>query len=208
VSIRWITRFLRSWRNELILISHDRDFMDEVTTHRAAIHRCRLRRMQGGTERLYAQIFEEEEIHEKTRQNEEKKRKKEEAFINRFRAQATKASAVQSRIKRLEKMPSLERLAHLDHLEFDFHFSPFSAENMMQVKNLSFHLDPEVPLIQNLSFTIKANDRIAVVGKNGKGKSTLLNLLSGELNPLQGEIRSHADMKIGYFGQTNINRLQ
>src|SRR4030095_3748530 len=79
---------------------------------------------------------------------------------------------------------------------------------MMHVKDLSFHYDPEAPLIQNLSFSIKADDRIAVIGKNGKGKSTLLNLLAEELSPVQGEIRSHSDVKIGYFGQTNINRLQ
>jgi ATP-binding cassette subfamily F protein 3 len=208
VSIRWITRFLRSWRNELILISHDRDFMDDVTTHTAAIHRCKLRKLKGGTEKLYAQILEEEEIHERTRLNEDKKRKQEEAFINRFRAQATKASAVQSRIKRLAKMPSLEKLAHIDHLDFDFHYSPFQADNMMHVNGLGFYFDPATPLIENLSFSVKANDRIAVVGKNGKGKSTLLNLLAGELQPLRGEIRRHREVRLGYFGQTNINRLQ
>ncbi len=128
VSIRWITQFLRDWENELILISHDREFMDDVTTHTAAIHRRKLRKIQGGTEKLYAQILQDEEIHEKTRLNEEKKRKQEEAFINRFRAQATKASAVQSRIKRLEKMPALEKLAHIDHLDFSFRSVPFYAE--------------------------------------------------------------------------------
>src|SRR5262245_5931874 len=83
VSIRWMTQFLRNWRNELILISHDRDFMDSVTTHTAILHRGRLRKVQGGTEKLYAQILQEEEIHEKTRLNQEKKLQKEMAFIER-----------------------------------------------------------------------------------------------------------------------------
>jgi len=98
VSVRWLTQFLRAWRNELIIITHDRDFMDSVTTHTMIIHRYKMRKVAGGTQKLYDQILMEEEIYEKTRQNDEKKRKEVEQFINRFRAQATKASAVQSRI--------------------------------------------------------------------------------------------------------------
>ncbi len=208
VSIRWITDFLRDWENEFILISHDRDFMDSVTNHTAAIHRHKLRKVKGGTEKLYAQILQEEEIHEKTRVTEEKKRKQEEAFINRFRAQASKAAAVQSRIKRLEKMPSLEQLAHLEHLEFEFQYAPIHAQNLMQVNDLTFYYDEENPLIENLSFNIQAEDRIAIIGKNGKGKSTLLNLLANELTPISGEIKRHDQLQMGLFGQTNIQRLQ
>lgn len=208
VSIRWITDFLRDWENEFILISHDRDFMDSVTNHTAAIHRHKLRKVKGGTEKLYAQILQEEEIHEKTRVTEEKKRKQEEAFINRFRAQASKAAAVQSRIKRLEKMPSLEQLAHLEHLEFEFQYAPIHAQNLMQVNDLTFYYDEENPLIENLSFNIQAEDRIAIIGKNGKGKSTLLNLLADELTPISGEIKRHDQLQLGLFGQTNIQRLQ
>jgi ATP-binding cassette, subfamily F, member 3 len=207
VSIRWMTRFLRQWRNELILISHDRDFMDGVTTHTAILHRGRLRKVQGGTEKLYAQILQEEEIHEKTRLNREKKLQKEMAFIERFRAKATKASAVQSRLKRLEKMPSLEKLAQLDHLDFSFHDVPFEADRMLELKNLSFHFEEKNPLILDLSLSVKAGDRIAVIGKNGKGKSTLLRLMAGELSPVSGEIDRHPQAKTGYFGQTNIQRL-
>jgi ATP-binding cassette subfamily F protein 3 len=207
ISIRWITRFLREWPNELILISHDRDFMDGVTTHTAILHRGKLRKIPGGTEKLYAQILVEEEIHEKTRLNQEKKIQKEMAFVDRFRAQATKASAVQSRLKRLEKMPSLEKLAQLEHLDFSFRERPFEADRMMEMRGLSFHYGKSPPLLENLSFPIKAGDRIAVIGKNGKGKSTLLRLLAGELLPSRGEIYRHPLAEIGYFGQTNIDRL-
>ena len=99
VSIRWLRRFLCAWKGALMLITHDRDFMDSVTTHTMAIHRCRVRKLPGNTEKLYGQILQEEMIHEQTRANDERKREEAEAFINRFRAQATKAKAVQSRIK-------------------------------------------------------------------------------------------------------------
>lgn len=208
VSVRWITRFLKAWRNELIIISHDRDFMDSVTTHTAAIHRQKLKKVAGGTQKLYTQIEQDEEIYEKTRISEDKKRKEVEVFISRFRAQATKAAAVQSRIKQLEKMGSKDRLAEISTLDFDFHYHPLSAKTVMDIQGLSFGYDSQNPLFKNLKLTIRHGDRIAVIGKNGKGKSTLLNVLAGELSPGSGEIQSHPGMRLGYFGQTNINRLE
>ncbi|MBI5299670.1 MAG: ABC-F family ATP-binding cassette domain-containing protein [Deltaproteobacteria bacterium] len=207
LSIRWITKFLRAWKNELIIISHDWEFMDSVTTHTAAIHRHKIIKLSGGTEKLYAQIAQDEEIHEKTRVNEEKKRKQVEVFISRFRAKASKASSVQSRVKQLEKMGEKEKLGRIANLDFAFHYASIPAKRLMEVHNLSFHFDSQKPLIHNFNFTIHAGDRIAVIGKNGYGKSTLLNLMAGELNPLHGTIRSHPNLELGYFGQTNIDRL-
>lgn len=207
LSIRWIRKFLRSWKNEFIIISHDREFMDSVTTHTAAIHRHKILRLSGGTEKVYAQIAQDEEIHEKTRLGEEKKRKQVEVFINRFRAQASKASSVQSRVKQLEKMPAKKELSRISTLDFSFHYAPTPAKTLMEVQNISFHFDPQKPLIRNFSLSIHAGDRIGVIGKNGFGKSTLLNLMAGDLDPLRGTTRSHPNLQLGYFGQTNIDRL-
>ncbi len=207
VSIRWIIGFLNDWEDEMILISHDRDFMDQVTTHTAAIHRQKIRKVAGSTSKLYEQIHQEEQIYEKTRQNEEKQRAHIESFVNRFRAQATKASAVQSRIKMLEKMGSRERLSEIADLDFRFHYRPVSAKTLMEAREIDFHYDPQVPLIRNLHLSVQSKDRIGIIGKNGRGKSTLLNVLAGELAPVRGEIRTHPDTNLGYFGQTNIQRL-
>lgn len=207
VSMRWLTEFLNEWPNEMIIISHDRDFMDSVTTHTAAIHRHKLKKIEGNTEKLYAQIIQEEEIHEKTRMNEHKKRRDMEVFINRFRAKASKASVVQSRVKMMAKLPQLDQLSKIESLDFEFRYQPFSAKILLDAQNLSFGFDKKHPLIQDLSLTIGATDRIAIIGKNGKGKSTLLNLLAGELKPNKGKIKSHTQTVIGYFGQTNISRL-
>ncbi len=207
LSIRWITQFLRNWRDELILITHDREFMDSVCTHTAVIHRRQLRKIEGNSEKIYSQILMDEEVYEKTRHNEEKKRKKEEEYIDRFRAKASKASSVQSRIKRLAKMPALEKLSHIDHLDFSFHYSPFEAEYILKAEGLNFSYSPECPILEDFKLPIKKGDRIAIIGKNGKGKSTLLNILAGELKPQAGEIYLHPLTKMGYFGQTNIQRL-
>jgi ATP-binding cassette subfamily F protein 3 len=209
VSVRWLTRFLRAWRNEMIIITHDREFMDSVTTHTMIIHRCKMRKVAGGTQKLYAQILMEEEIYEKTRLNDEKKRKEVEQFISRFRAQATKARAVQSRIKALARHQRLEKLEEIQTLDFKFRSAPFEAKWLMTVEDLSFSFSPEGPrLIEGLSFAVGKKDRIAVIGKNGKGKTTLLNLLARELSSAGGGVRLHPNTKIAYFGQTNIDRLR
>ncbi len=208
VSVRWLTQFLRAWRNEMIIITHDRDFMDSVTTHTMIIHRCKMRKVAGGTQKLYDQILMEEEIYEKTRQNDEKKRKEVEQFINRFRAQATKASAVQSRVKALARHEKLDKLEEIKQLDFKFRSAPFEAKWLMTVEDLSFAFQDGPLLIDGLSLGVGKKDRIAVIGKNGKGKTTLLNLLANEMTPSRGEVRLHPNTKIAYFGQTNINRLR
>ena len=206
-SVRWITRFLSSFKGELILISHDRDFMDHVTTHTAVIHRQKIRKFEGGTAKAYGQILLEDEIHEKTRANEEKKRAQAEAFINRFRAQASKAKLVQSRIKMLERLPKLDEFADIESLDFEFRHAPFSAKTLLEARDLSFGYTPDHPLFRHLRLTVNARDKFGVIGNNGKGKSTLLNVIAGGLAPVTGEIKTHPDMKLGYFGQTNIQRL-
>jgi ATP-binding cassette subfamily F protein 3 len=206
-SVRWIARFLAKFNGELIVISHDRDFMDSVTTHTAVIHRQKIRKFDGGTAKAYAQIILEDEIHEKTRANEDIKRAHAEAFINRFRAQASKAKMVQSRIKMLEKMPKLDQLAEIESLDFEFRHAPFAAKTLLEARDISFGYTPDHLLFHQLDLSVNRRDRIAVIGNNGKGKSTLLNVLSGGLQPLTGELKAHPDMKLGYFGQTNISRL-
>ena len=206
-SVRWIARFLAAFRGELIVISHDRDFMDSVTTHTAVIHRQNIRKFEGGTAKAYAQIVLEDEIHEKTRANEDKKRAHAAAFINRFRAQASKAKMVQSRIKMLEKLPKLDGLADIESLDFEFRHAAFAAKTLLEARDISFGYTPDNVLFRDINLTINACDRFGVIGNNGKGKSTLLNLLSGGLKPLTGELKAHPDLKLGYFGQTNIQRL-
>jgi len=207
VSIRWFTKFLQEWENELMLITHDRDFMNSVTTHTMAIHRKKLKKLEGDTIKLYEQIAVDEEVYEKERRKKQKKREDAMEFINRFRAQAARASLVQSRIKALDKMGKMEELNKIVELGFSFNAAQFQPQFPLRVENIKFGYTPEHTLIEGLSLEIRKEDRICVVGKNGKGKSTLLRLLAGELKPLEGKITPHPTSKIGYFGQTNMERL-
>ncbi|OGW27431.1 MAG: ABC transporter ATP-binding protein [Nitrospirae bacterium GWC2_42_7] len=208
VSLRWLTQFLRNWKKELIIITHDRSFMDGVTTHTMAIHRCKMRKEAGPTDKVYQLLLMEEEIHEKSRVNDDRKRKETEDFINRFRAKASKASAVQSRIKALQKKDRLEKLTEIKDLDFAFKSASFTGKLLMEVNDLSFSFDNEsAPLIDGLTFSVGKKDRIAIIGKNGKGKTTLLNLLAKELKTETGSVSHHVQLQTAYFGQTNINRL-
>lgn len=207
ISIRWLTKFLRNWKNELMLITHDRDFMNSVTTHTIGIHRQKIKKIEGDTIKLFEQIAVEEEVYERTRLKEDRKRDEAMEFINRFRAQAARASLVQSRIKALERMGKKEELSAITELGFRFNGFETHSSHLINVEDLSFGYTGDNVLIKKLSFSIGKKDRICVVGKNGKGKSTLLRLLAKELTPNEGKVVHNPNSKIGYFGQTNIQRL-
>lgn len=206
VSMRWLSRFLREFKGEMILITHDRGFMDEVTTHTMGIWRNKVFKIPGGSTKYFEQILLEEEIYEKTRQNQERKRKDLQDFVDRFKAKASKAAQAQSRLKLLEKMPEMEALNMMASLDFEFNHQDCPGKTLMEAKDLSFGYTDQ-SLIKNLSFPILRGDKIAIIGKNGKGKSTLLNLLANELEPKSGSVTKNVNLLIGHFGQTNINRL-
>ena len=93
-------------------------------------------------------------------------------------------------------------------LEFSFNEAPFEPKNMMQVKEVSFGYDKAHPLFSDFSINVAKSDRICIVGRNGKGKTTLLKVLAGELSPDKGEVICHPDMRVGYFTQTNVSTLE
>ncbi|MBU0650574.1 ATP-binding cassette domain-containing protein, partial [bacterium] len=184
VSIRWLTSFLRSWKSELMVISHDRTFMDNIVTHILGIHRSQIRKMSGSTEHYYSQIRKEEDIYERRRENDEKIRKKEQDFIDKFRAKARRASQAQSRLKRLEKMDLLDKLGSVESLSFSFNYSPFPAKYLMEARDVCFNYNLSDPyLIDSFRMDILKNDKICIIGRNGAGKTTLLKLLTDKLNP-------------------------
>ncbi|MBE7412448.1 MAG: ATP-binding cassette domain-containing protein [Leptospiraceae bacterium] len=204
VTIRWLEEFLREWEGEIILVTHDRSFMDAVVTHVVAIHRTKAVKVEGDTEKIYNQINQAEELYEKTRLNEAKKRKQEEIFIARFKAKASFASRTQSRVKKLEKQGEMKALDEIQDLELFFNSAPFEASQMLFAEDISFSYTGETPyLIENFSLNVGRRERICIIGKNGKGKSTLLKILAGELQPIQGKLSKHPVLKEGYFGQTN-----
>jgi ATP-binding cassette subfamily F protein 3 len=206
-SIRWIENFLLAWPHELMLITHDRGFMDKLVTHTVGLHRKKARKITGDTGKYYEQIAQDEEIYEKTRLNDERREKEIRLFISRFRAKARLANMVQSRIKTLAKMEKKDKLEAIKGLTFSFRSQPFRAKQVMTVEELSFAWEADRPLFEDLSFSILAGERICVVGKNGKGKTTLLKVLAGTPAPATGAITLNPQVECGVFEQTNIQTL-
>ena len=115
---------------------------------------------------------------------------------------------MQSRIKALDKKEKLGQLDEIKTLDFEFRSEPFSAKWLLTAEDLAFSFSTDaLPLIQGLTLSVGKKDRIGIIGKNGKGKTTFLNLLAGELTPQNGEVKHHANLRLAYFGQTNIDRL-
>ena len=142
---------------------HDRDFMDSVTTHTMAIHRMRMRKIAGSTHKLYEQIIEEEEIYEQTRPM-RIKAKEIEIFINRFRAQATRARSVQSRIRQLQKKEKMEKLSTLENLEFSFNTAPFPGRWLLEADGVNFSYVPGGPeFIRDFTIAVKKRNRIGII---------------------------------------------
>ncbi len=208
-SIRWLGQFLRKWKNELILITHDRAFMDSIITHTLIIHRNNFRKIEGKTNKIIEQIEVEEKIHEDTRIREEKERQKTEDWIKRFGAKASMASRAKSMEKGLEKQEVKMKLSDVKSLSFKFNYLNYgSKDKMMSIKNLSFAYDPAKMLIKDLSFDVHDDDKICIIGKNGNGKSTLLQVLVGNEKPFEGgSISVGEKVEYGYFGQMNVERL-
>ena len=205
VSLRWLKEFLKSFEGEVILITHNRDFMDSVCTHTMGIVRKKLSLIEGNTHKFYEQLRLNDELHVKTKAGQDKKIKELEEFIAKNKTRASTAALAQSKVKQLEKIERLEDIQNEATLSFDFNYKSTPAKVLLEAKDLTFGYDK--PLFKDVSFVLKKGECLAIIGKNGKGKSTLLNTLASELKPNSGEVSLHVSTSFGHFGQTNINHL-
>ncbi len=207
LSLRWLKQFIRSFEGEVILITHDREFMDAVTTHTMGIQRKSLHIIQGDTKKYDETLALSDETYEKTRQNQEKKRKELEEFVAKNKARASTAALAQSKQKILDKMDEMESLESESNLAFNFNYKETPAKINLRVENLAFGYKENEKLFENVSFALENGKTLAIIGKNGKGKSTLLNTIAGELTAQNGELKFHPSTNMAHFGQTNIERL-
>ncbi|WP_294962844.1 ATP-binding cassette domain-containing protein [Sulfurimonas sp.] len=207
VSLRWLKSFLRSFEGEVILITHDRNFMDSITTHTMGLVRKKIELIPGDTHKFYEQLQANDELHSKQKIAQDKKVKEMEEFIAKNKARASTATRAQSKVKELQKMDLLDNLNFDNTLEFNFNFKDTPAKILLDVKDLKFGYTPENILFDKISFTLEKGECLGIIGKNGKGKSTLLNTIAGELKQLSGNVDFHGSTSFAHFGQTNIAHL-
>ena len=207
LSLRSLRVFLNSFEGEVLLITHNRDFMDSVTTHTIGIVRRSLEIIKGNTHKFYAQLNANDQLYEKQKISQDKKRKELEEFIAKNKTRASTASLAQSKVKQLEKMEDMSNLIFDNMLSFDFNYKDTHAKVLLDIQNLSFAYDDQDLLFKDISFTLIKGQCLGIIGKNGKGKSTLLNNIAKELKPSSGDIIYHQSTVSAHFGQTNINHL-
>ncbi len=220
-AVLWLEEWLRRYQGTLLIISHDREFLDGVIDH--TLH------LDGGGAKLYAgnysaferlraeQLRQQQIAHER----EQAERAHLQSFIDRFKAKASKAKQAQSRMKRLEKMAGTEAVRAERSFHFQFAQPDRVPDSMLQIEDVvagypagsvgdegqgAASTEAKV-VLADVRFRLEAGERIGLLGPNGAGKSTLVKTLVGELEPLAGERKAHKDLKIGYFAQHTVESL-
>jgi ATP-binding cassette, subfamily F, member 3 len=202
----WLENYLSTWPNGYILISHDRYFLDVTVNKIVEIWNKGLHFYHGNYEKYLTQKAERRAQLESAYRNQREHIDHLEAFISRFRYQATKAKQVQSRIKELEKIERIEIPLEEPTPHFSFPQPPPSGRTVVEVAGLSMQYG-EKRVLENVNFTIERGDRIALVGVNGAGKSTLIRLLSGQERPTTGTLKLGHNVVAEYFAQDQYKVL-
>lgn len=205
-AVVWLGGWLRSYQGTLLLISHDRDFLDEVVTHIAHIENRTLTLYTGDYSSFERRRAEMAAAREATRRRQQAEVARIQSFVDRFKAKATKARQAQSRIKMLEKM-ELIAPAHVETgYDFEFHTRGRLPDPLLTLDDCAAGYG-DTPVLKGLRVQIRPGDRIGLLGANGAGKSTLVKLLAGEIAPLDGKRLPAPGLVIGYFAQHQIEQL-
>jgi ATP-binding cassette subfamily F protein 3 len=210
-AVIWLEGWLRAYAGTLLLVSHDRDFLDSVASHIAHIEQQRIT-LYSGNYSAFEQIRAERLANQ---QSAHEKQQREiahmQSFVERFRAKATKAKQAQSRLKALQRMQEIAPA----HVDSPFHFSLREPEKkphtLLSLHNVNAGY-ADTAIIAGVELSILPGDRIGLLGRNGAGKSTLIKLLAGAMQDglqlQQGEREIHKDTRIGYFAQHQVEQLQ
>lgn len=206
ISIQWLEDFLKHYEGAVVLVSHDRLFLDNVTRRTIEISRAQIYDYKTSYSDYVKQRAEQQEIQQAALENRQKEIAETERFIERFRYKATKAKQVQSRIKKLEKLEDIE-VDTFDNSRIHFSFppAPRSGKVVFEAKNLSKAFG-EKQVLKDLEFIIERQDRVAFVGKNGEGKTTLSRIITGNLD-YDGTAKLGHNVKIGYYAQNQTEML-
>jgi len=206
-SILWLEEFLSGYPGTVLLISHDRDFMNRLVTRVVDVDRQQLISYTGNYDQFTAAKAEAQQMVEATAKNQQKRVDELEVFINRFRYQATKARQVQSRIKMLEKMEKVEVPEERRSVRFSFPDPPRSGDTVIRLIDVDKSYEGN-QVYSSLNVELRRGHRVALVGPNGAGKSTLLKLLAGVIPSDKGERRPGHNMTMAYYAQHQLELLK
>ncbi|XP_044775994.1 ATP-binding cassette sub-family F member 3 isoform X2 [Neomonachus schauinslandi] len=207
-AILWLENYLQTWPSTILVVSHDRNFLNAIATDIIHLHSQRLDGYRGDFETFIKSKQERLLNQQREYEAQQQYRQHIQVFIDRFRYNANRASQVQSKLKMLEKLPELKPVdKELEVvMKFPDGFEKFSPP-ILQLDEVDFYYDPKHVIFSRLSVSADLESRICVVGENGAGKSTMLKLLMGDLAPVRGIRHAHRNLKIGYFSQHHVEQL-
>ena len=202
----WLKNYLKAYKGGLMLVSHDQGFLDDTINEVFELFNGKLTHYSGNYSSYLIQREIEIEQKKKLLEKQQSQIEKTEQFIEKFRYKASKAKQVQSRIKQIEKIELVEIPSHLKKLHFTFPPAPNSGKEVLKINNLSKNYG-KLNIFDDLNLLISKKDRVAVTGRNGKGKSTLLRMLCKRDKEYEGNIIDGANVEIGYFAQDTEKTL-
>ena len=205
-SLIWLEQFLKGYEGALMMTSHDREFMDRIVTKIVEIDGGSLTAYSGGYEFYVQQRALSEKQQQAQFDRQQAMLAKELKFIERFKARASHAAQVQSRVKSLEKIDRVEPPKRRQTVVFEFPAAPRSGEDVASLKNVHKSYGSR-PIYEGLDFQVRRKERWCVMGVNGAGKSTLLKLVAGSTQPDTGSVALGASVKMGYFAQHAMDLL-
>lgn len=206
-AVIWLEKWLKRYQGTLLLISHDRDFIDNICQGILHIEQNKINSYTGNYSNFERQRAEKLAQQQANYQKQQDEIKHIQSFIDRFKAKASKAKQAQSRVKMLERM-ELIAPAHVDS-QFHFEFLPTSnlPNPIMKMEKVTAGYE-QTPILENIHLNLVPGSRIGLLGRNGAGKSTLIKTLAKDLTPISGEFEHSKHLKIGYFAQHQLDKLR
>ena len=205
-AVMWLEDFLKSYRATILLVSHERDFLNNVVDHILHLQNGKVTLYPGGYDSFERQRAERMAQLAAAKANQEAQRAKLQDYIARNSARASTAKQAQSRAKMLSKMQPIAEMANDPSLSFDFP-DPDQLRPPLITLDLASVGYAETPILKRLNLRIDPDDRIALLGRNGNGKTTLARLLAAQLTPMEGDMNSSGKMRVGYFTQYQVEEL-
>ncbi len=204
----WLEDYLANYPRTVIVISHDRDLLDTSVDQILHLDRGKLTLYKGTYSSFEEQRATREMLDAKHAKRQADERKRLQAFVDRFKAKASKARQAQSRVKMLERMKPVTALVTQDVQEISFPVpEKMLSPPIIAVDNVSVGYDPKKPVLNHVTLRIDTDDRIALLGSNGNGKSTLVKLLANKLAPFSGHVTRAEKLSVGYFAQHQVDEL-
>ncbi|CAH6718643.1 protein Gcn20p [[Candida] jaroonii] len=207
-SITYLANYLQTYESTVLVVSHDRAFLNEVATDIIHQHSERLDYYRGANFDSFYNTREERIKNQRREyENQMAVRQHLQAFIDKFRYNAGKAAEAQSRIKKLEKLPVLEPPEDDKIIKFKFPDPDMISPPILQLSSIEFGYNTDDILLKDVDFDVQMDSRIAIVGGNGTGKTTLLKLILNQLEPLKGQVNRNGRLRVGYFAQHHVDSM-